>query len=194
MQTPSKLKREFYANPDCAELAQLLLGKTLVVDKPGQPRRMGRIVETEAYLGPHDLAAHSSKGLTPRTQVMFDEPGHVYVYLIYGMHHCMNVVGGPVGSGSGVLLRGLEPIEGIELPSQGPGRLCKALGVDRSDYGQDLCADTIFLLDTPLRQDEVIASSERIGVHYAGDWAQVPLRFYIKNNAFVSKVSNKKAT
>lgn len=194
MQTPSKLKREFYANPDCAELAQLLLGKTLVVDKPGQPRRMGRIVETEAYLGPHDLAAHSSKGLTPRTQVMFGEPGHVYVYLIYGMHHCMNVVGGPVGSGSGVLLRGLEPIEGIELPSQGPGRLCKALGVDRSDYGQDLCADTIFLLDTPLRQDEVIASSERIGVHYAGDWAQVPLRFYIKNNAFVSKEPNKKAT
>lgn len=104
MQTPSKLKREFYANPDCAELAQLLLGKTLVVDKPGQPRRMGRIVETEAYLGPHDLAAHSSKGLTPRTQVMFGEPGHVYVYLIYGMHHCMNVVGGPVGSGSGVAL------------------------------------------------------------------------------------------
>lgn len=194
MQTPSKLKREFYANPDCAELAQLLLGKTLVVDKLGQPRRMGRIVETEAYLGPHDLAAHSSKGLTPRTQVMFGEPGHVYVYLIYGMHHCMNVVGGPVGSGSGVLLRGLEPIEGIELPSQGPGRLCKALGVDRSDYGQDLCADTIFLLDTPLRQDEVIASSERIGVHYAGDWAQVPLRFYIKNNAFVSKEPNKKAT
>lgn len=194
MQTPSKLKREFYANPDCAELAQLLLGKTLVVDKPGQPRRMGRIVETEAYLGPHDLAAHSSKGLTPRTQVMFGEPGHVYVYLIYGMHHCMNVVGGPVGSGSGVLLRGLEPIEGIELPSQGPGRLCKALGVDRSDYGQDLCADTIFLLDTPLRQDEVIASSERIGVHYAGDWAQVPLRFYIKNNAFVSKEPNKKTT
>ena len=194
MQTLFKLKREFYANPDCAELAQLLLGKTLVVHKLGQPKRMGRIVETEAYLGPHDLAAHSSKGLTARTQIMFGEPGHVYVYLIYGMHHCMNVVGGPMGSGSGVLLRGLEPLEGIDLPTHGPGRLCKALGVDRSDYGQDLCADTIYLLDTPLRQGEDIACSARVGVDYAGDWAQAPLRFYIKNNKFVSKIPNKKAT
>lgn len=190
----SKLKRDFYANPNCAQVAQQLIGKTLVVNKPEQPKRVGRIVETEAYLGPHDLAAHSSKGVTARTQIMFGEPGHVYVYLIYGMHHCMNLVSGPVGSGSGVLLRALEPIEGILLPTNGPGRLCKALGVTRADYGTDVCEDQIYVLDTPLAQGERIEKSPRIGVDYAGEWAHELLRFSIKNNPYVSKPRKSKAT
>lgn len=190
----SKLKRDFYANPNCAQVAQQLIGKTLVVNKPGQPKRVGRIVETEAYLGPHDLAAHSSKGVTARTQIMFGEPGHVYVYLIYGMHHCMNLVSGPVGSGSGILLRALEPIEGILLPTNGPGRLCKALGVTRADYGTDVCEDQIYVLDTPLAQGEQIEKSPRIGVDYAGEWAHELLRFSMKNNPYVSKPRKSKAT
>ncbi|GGE74472.1 MAG TPA: DNA-3-methyladenine glycosylase [Paenalcaligenes hominis] len=183
----SKLERDFYANPNCAEVAHGLIGKTLVVHKPGQPKRVGRIVETEAYLGPHDLAAHSSKGVTARTQVMFGEPGYVYVYLIYGMHHCMNLVSGPVGSGSGVLLRGLEPIEGITLPTNGPGRLCKALGITRADYGTDACGKHIYVLDTPLASGEQVEKSPRIGVDYAGDWAHELLRFSMKDSPYVSK-------
>ena len=190
----SKLKRDFYANPNCAQVAQQLIGKTLVVHRPGQPKRAGRIVETEAYLGPHDLAAHSSKGVTARTQIKFGEAGHVYVYLIYGMHHCMNLVSGPVGSGSGVLLRALEPVEGILLPTNGPGRLCKALGVTRADYGTDVCEDQIYVLDTPLAPGEQVEKSPRIGVDYAGEWAQELLRFSMKNNPYVSKPRKSKAT
>lgn len=181
------LKRDFYANEDCAEVARSLLGKILVVNKEGQ-LRAGRIVETEAYLGPHDLAAHTSKGLTPRTKAMFGEPGHAYVYLIYGMHHCMNTVTGPVGSGSGVLLRALEPVVNITLGTNGPGRLCKAMGIDRTDYGTDLCeANRIYLLDTPLLDTDAIVATARVGVDYAGDWAQKPLRFYEKGNPFISR-------
>lgn len=186
-----KLDRHFYANANCAEVAQLLLGKILVVHRPGQIKRMARIVETEAYLGPQDLAAHSSKGVTARTQIMFGDHGYVYVYLIYGMHHCMNIVCGPVGSGSAVLLRAVEPIVGIDLATNGPGRLCKALGVDRNDYGQDLCGDQIYLLDGGLSDGEHIGQSARIGVEYAKEWALKPLRFYIENNAFVSKIRKK---
>lgn len=180
------LERDFYANENCAEVAQSLLGKTLVVNKNGQ-LRAGRIVETEAYLGPHDLAAHTSKGLTPRTKAMFGEPGHAYIYLIYGMHHCMNTVTGPVGSGSGVLLRALEPILNIKLGTNGPGRLCKAMGIDRSDYGTDLCGDKIYLLDTPSVSPDAIVATPRVGVHYAGDWAHKPLRFYEKGSSFISR-------
>lgn len=181
------LERDFYANENCAEVAQSLLGKTLIVNKDGQ-LRAGRIVETEAYLGPHDLAAHTSKGLTPRNKAMFGEPGHAYVYLIYGIHHCMNTVTGPVGSGSGVLLRALEPILNIDLGTNGPGRLCKAMGIDRSDYGTDLCGtNRIYLLNTPSVATDSIIATPRVGVHYAGDWAQKPLRFYEKGNPFISR-------
>lgn len=188
------LPRGFYANTDCALVAQQLLGKTLVVEKPGYPKRVGRIVETEAYLGPHDLAAHSSKGITPRTQIMFGEPGYAYVYLIYGMHHCLNVVTGPLGSGAAVLLRALEPVAGIQLGTHGPGRLTKAIAVDRTDNGQDLCGSQIYIEDNCLKQGEQIASSPRIGVDYAKEWAHALLRFYIQDNPFVSKPPRKKAT
>jgi DNA-3-methyladenine glycosylase len=128
-----KLPRDFYAR-DPILVARELLGKFLVHNSHGI-ERIGRIVEVEAYLGPHDLAAHSSKGLTPRTQALFGPPGHAYVYLIYGMYHCFNTV---TGHGSGVLLRALEPVKNIEDKTQGPGLLCRAMGIDKSHYGHDL--------------------------------------------------------
>ena len=179
------LRREFYSGNDCEKIARRLLGKTLM-HRTKAGLRAGRIVEVEAYLGPHDLAAHSSKGLTPRTKAMFGEAGHAYVYLIYGIHHCMNVVTGPVGSGSGVLLRALEPILNLTPNTNGPGRLCKAMGIDRSDYGRDLCADQLYLLDSPSVATPQIVASPRVGVDYAGEWALKPLRFYEKDNPFVS--------
>src|SRR5215204_3421883 len=117
-----KLSREFY-NRETVVVAKELLGKYLVHISNGIIR-IGKIVEVEAYLGAHDLAAHSAKGLTPRTKVMFGPPGHAYVYLIYGMYHCMNVVTEKEGHASAVLLRALEPIQNIEKRTQGPGLLC----------------------------------------------------------------------
>src|SRR5690606_32336700 len=132
------LSRRFY-DRDTTLVARELLGKLLVHRVDGV-ERIGKIVEVEAYLGPHDLAAHTSKGITPRTQVMFGPPGHAYVYLIYGMHHCMNVVTEADGTGAAVLLRALEPVSGLAGGTNGPGRLCKAMGIDKSHYGHDLCS------------------------------------------------------
>src|SRR5512135_892159 len=124
-----KLRRDFY-DRDAVSVARDLLGKYLV-HRSGGVERIGRIVEAEAYLGPHDLAAHSSKGLTPRTKIMFGPPGHAYVYFIYGMYYCVNVVTEREGHASAVLLRALEPVENIEARTNGPGLLCRALGIDR---------------------------------------------------------------
>lgn len=181
-----RLPRDFYEEADCAQVAQRLLGKFLVHER-GNKKYVGRIVETEAYLGPHDLAAHSSKGVTARTQVMFGAAGHAYVYLIYGIHHCMNVVTGPLGSGSAVLIRAVEPIEGIELPTHGPGRLCKAMEIDRRHNGLDVCDGPLYIADAPEVAVASIVKTTRVGVDYAGVWAQKLLRFYEKDNAFVSK-------
>lgn len=188
----SKLPRTFY-DRDALTLAHDLLGKLLIHRLPDDTR-IGRIVEVEAYLGPQDLAAHTSKGRTPRTRAMFGPPGHAYVYLVYGMHHCMNVVAGPEGSGTAVLLRALEPVS-ADLPcaTNGPGRLCKALGVTLEHYGQDLCGDELYLADDGVAEDFEIVSAPRIGVDYAKDWADKPLRFYIQGNRHVSKVYKPKA-
>src|SRR5688572_8701663 len=107
--------------------------------------RVGRIVETEAYLGPHDLAAHSSRGLTERTRVMFGPPGHAYVYMIYGMYFCLNVVTERAGHASAVLLRALEPVRNLDGRSQGPGLLCNALHIDRRHNGRDLTRGGLYL-------------------------------------------------
>src|SRR6202165_5394080 len=123
MSAGRKLPRSFYGR-DTQVVAQELRGKHLVHVVDGV-ERVGRIVETEAYLGPHDLAAHSAKGLTNRTRVMFGPPGHAYVYLIYGMHWCMNVVTEKEGQAAAVLLRALEPVKNIETRTQGPALLCK---------------------------------------------------------------------
>jgi DNA-3-methyladenine glycosylase len=180
-----KLPRAFY-DRDTVAVAQDLLGKHLVHASRGVAR-VGRIVEVEAYLGPHDLAAHSSKGLTARTRVMFGPPGHAYVYMIYGMHFCMNVVTEREGHASAVLLRALEPVRNLEARTQGPALLCRAMDIDNRMNGHDLASRDLYIA-APAQPGTVrIAKAPRIGVDYAGHWARRLLRFYIKDNAFVSK-------
>src|SRR5215207_2493293 len=179
-----KLPREFY-DRDTIEVAHDLLGMHLV-HVVGGVERVGRIVEVEAYLGPHDLAAHSAKGLTKRTRVMFGPPGHAYVYLIYGMYWCMNVVTQREGMASAVLLRAVEPVKNIEGRTQGPGLLCKAMGIDGRLQGHDLSSEDLFVRRPGRRgsgdgtgSDLTIVKRPRVGVDYAGHWARRLLRFYI---------------
>ncbi len=179
------LPREFY-DRDTTQVARDLLGK-LLVRRVGDIKRIGKIVEVEAYLGPHDLAAHTSKGITPRTKVMYGPPGFAYVYLIYGMHHCMNVVTEPDGTGAAVLLRALEPMDNLSDNTKGPGRLCKAMGIDRSHYGHDLISDDFYIADAPTPETIQIVQRPRIGVDYAGEWAEKLLRFYIEGNPYISR-------
>jgi DNA-3-methyladenine glycosylase len=162
-----------------------LLG-CLLVHRRGDDERVGKIVEVEAYLGAHDLASHSSKGVTPRTRVMYGPPGHAYIYLIYGMHHCMNVVTESEGKGCAVLIRALQPVHGIHGNTRGPGLLCKAMGLDRTLDGKDLLSDTLYVAP---REEPVlhVTHRPRIGVAYAGDWAGALLRFYIADNPFISR-------
>lgn len=180
-----KLPRTFY-DRDTILVARELLGKHLVHVSEGV-ERIARIVEVEAYLGPHDLAAHSARGLTARTKVMFGPPGHAYVYLIYGMYHCMNVVTQPEGVASAVLLRAVEPVRNIEGRTQGPGLLCRALHIDKRLNGHDLLSDDFYIADPGEPTGFALVKRPRIGVDYAGPWAQKLLRFYIKGNPFVSK-------
>jgi DNA-3-methyladenine glycosylase len=150
-------------------------------------KRIGRIVEVEAYLGPHDLAAHSARGLTERTKVMFGPPGHAYIYLIYGMYYCMNVVTEREGHASAVLLRAVEPVKNVKGRTQGPGLLCNALRIDKRLTGHDLLSDD-FYIAAPHKIDPFsIVKRPRIGVDYAKHWAKRRLRFYIKDNPFVSR-------
>src|SRR5688572_9005498 len=180
-----KLSRDFY-DRDTVAVARDLLGKLLVHRADGVTR-VARIVEVEAYLGPHDLAAHSARGLTPRTRVMFGPPGHAYVYLIYGMYYCMNVVTQAEGKASAVLLRALEPVKNVEGRTQGPGLLCKAMGIDGRLHGHDLTSEN-FHVRAPEEEANIrIVKRPRIGVDYAGHWARRLLRFYIRGNAFISK-------
>jgi DNA-3-methyladenine glycosylase len=179
------LPRSFY-NRDTTVVARELLGKHLVrVMSAGQ--RVGRIVEVEAYLGPHDLAAHSSRGLTERTKIMFGPPGYSYVYLIYGVHHCLNVVTEPEGRGAAVLLRALEPVAGVTGRTCGPGLLCRAMGIDRRWNGHDLLSDDFFIADPGAAETIRIVARPRIGVDYARHWARRRLRFYERGNPFVSR-------
>ncbi|MEQ1802741.1 MAG: DNA-3-methyladenine glycosylase [Gammaproteobacteria bacterium] len=179
-----RLPRSFYAR-DTTTVARELLGK-LIVHAVDGVQRAGRIVEVEAYLGPRDRAAHSSKGLTPRTRTMFGPPGHAYVYLIYGMHHCLNVVTEPEGHGSAVLIRALEPVRNLPGKASGPGLLCKALGVDRRLNGADLLGDRLFITDAGAAEFRIV-KRPRIGVDYAGAWARRLLRFYIRGSEHVSR-------
>ncbi len=135
-----------------------------------------RIVETEAYLGPHDLASHSSKGRTKRTEIMFGRPGFAYVYLIYGMHDMLNVVVGKKGEAQAVLLRGAEPLADWDVNIIGPGRLARALEVTRLHNGLDLTESELFFVDNPLDRPR-LRRTKRIGVDYAGAWKDALLRF-----------------
>jgi DNA-3-methyladenine glycosylase len=180
-----KLPRLFY-DRNTILVAKELLGKYLIHRSNGV-KRVGKIVEVEAYLGPHDLAAHSAKGLTERTKVMFGPPGHAYVYLIYGVHHCMNVVTEREGHASAVLLRAIEPVDNVEGKTCGPGLLCRAMQIDRRLNAHDLLSDDFFIAAPDQSEPFTIIKRPRIGVDYAKHWAKRHLRFYIKGNPFVSR-------
>ena len=189
-----KLPREFYLR-DGLTVARELIGKKLVTNlRDGLTG--GIIVETEAYMGKLDAAAHSYKGLTERTRIFYGEGGFVYVYLIYGRNLCTNVVANVENVPEAVLIRALEPVDGIELMKRrrgkknlrdlcsGPGKLSQALGVTKDFYGADLCDNEIFI-ETTDRQVQVTAT-KRINVDYAGDAADYPWRFVATGNPFVS--------
>lgn len=169
------LTRSFYGR-DAAEVARDLVGCRLGLRVAGG-LRLGRIVETEAYLGPQDRASHSSKGITARNRSMFGPPGHAYVYQIYGLHFCMNAVTGPEGHGAAVLIRALEPLQGIDARTTGPGLVCRALGLDRSWDGEDLLGERLFILGRLEGDRPSIVRARRVGVDYAGAWARRLLRF-----------------
>lgn len=179
------LPRKFY-DRDTIVVAQELLGK-LLVHRRGDDVRVGKIVETEAYLGPHDLAAHSARGRTKRTEVMFGAPGHAYVYMIYGMYYCVNVVTEEEGHASAVLIRALEPVFGIALSTKGPGLLCKAMGIDKRLNGHDLVSEDFFVAEPEKEELCVIVKRPRVGVEYAKHWAKRLLRFYVKGSVWVSR-------
>jgi len=176
--------RAFFAR-SAVTVARELIGMHLVHDDGVRVRR-GRIVETEAYQGPRDRAAHSWRGRTPRTEVMFGPPGYAYVYLIYGFWNCLNVVTATEGVPHAVLLRALEPLEGVDDKTWGPGLLCRAMHVDRRMNGIDLRGRVLWI-ERPRRATRVaIARSTRIGVESAGEWALRPWRFFDRASCYVS--------
>jgi DNA-3-methyladenine glycosylase len=177
----ARLPRSFYAR-GTVEVARDLLGKVI---RHGPA--LARIVETEAYLGTGDAAAHSARGPTPRTRVIFGPPGHAYVYLIYGMHYCLNIVAEPKGVAGCVLIRAVEPIGAVEevaLRSNGPGKLTRVLGITLDHYGTDLTRGPITLREPADPESFEVGISPRIGISQAAD---LPLRFFIRGNRFVSR-------
>lgn len=196
----AKLERDFYTRRDTLRVARELLGKRLVVPAAAGVRVSGRIVETEAYLGVEDKAAHSFGGRrTARTETMYALGGTAYVFFVYGMHHQFNVVTGPEGQPHAVLIRAVEPEEGIELMRErrptradreltsGPGKLCRALAIDLTYDGEDLTARRVWIEDAGVRvAPSNIAEGPRIGVAYAGEDALKPWRFWLKGNEHVS--------
>jgi len=196
----NKLSNEFYFSP-VKEVARRLLGKILVRIY-NKELLAGRIVEAEAYGGPSDEASHAYPGKTKRNEVMFKKGGLLYVYFTYGMHFCCNAVTGPEGKGEAVLIRGIEPIAGIGLMAlnrfgrmditskekinltSGPAKITQAFGISRHDNGTDLTGDEIFILNSPEIASKKISVSKRIGIKKSVD---LPWRFYINGNSFVSK-------
>lgn len=181
------LSRPFYERT-ALQVARGLLGKVLVHRVSGRTRS-GRIVETEAYLGEGDLASHAARGRTPRTEVMYGPAGHAYVYLIYGMYFCFNVVTGAEGVASAVLVRGLEPLTGLPKGTRtdGPGRLTRALRIGRTENGVDLTTAALRILDGPPPPKGRIRRGPRVGVEYAGSWASRPFRFWVEGSHGVSR-------
>lgn len=195
-----RLPRKFYATSDTPAVARNLLGKLLVVPETRGRLVAGMIVETEAYLGIEDRAAHSFGGRrTPRNEVMYGRAGQVYVFFVYGMYYQFNVVTGPIDQPHAVLIRAVEPVDGIEIMRErrgemkdknltsGPGKLCIAMNINRSLNGADLLGDKVWLENYREFRDDEIAVGPRIGIDYAGDDARLPLRFWLKNSIFVSR-------
>ena len=191
-----RLQRSFFEG-STLDIARALLGKTLV-HETSEGITSGMIVETEAYLGEIDDASHSYKGKTDRVRVMYDEKGHAYIYLIYGMYYCFNITSGPKGLPEAILIRSLEPLSGIELMKErrktdkmhnlcsGPGKLCMALGLGKEQYGEDLCGGGALYLEHGDRAVEV-AESKRINIDYALNSRDKLWRFTVKGNNFATK-------
>jgi DNA-3-methyladenine glycosylase len=189
----------FYLRPDVVQIARELLGKVLVTNWNGA-YTSGRIVETEAYAGEMDRASHAFRGITPRTAVMFGEGGVAYVYLCYGIHQMFNIVTNVKGTAHAILIRAVEPIEGVDIMLQrtskkvldktltrGPGNVGKAFGFHTSQCGVSLHGEDLYIADDGFVVEETsIVASPRIGVDYAGDHAWLHYRFYIKGNPYVS--------
>ncbi len=194
------MPRSFYARP-VLEVARDCIGK-VVVHACESGIRAGRVVEAEAYRGPEDLAAHSAGGRrTSRTEVMFGPAGYAYIFLIYGMHFHLNLVTGSLGDPHAVLIRAIEPTVGAELMGKsrgldprrreltnGPGKLCQALEITKREYGADLCGGSALYL-TAGRAPKRVARAPRVGVDYAGAWAEKPWRFYDPDSEYVSDAS-----
>ncbi len=174
----SILPRSFYARPTI-QVARDLLGACLV-----HGDRVGRIVETEAYLGLEDRAAHASRGLTSRTRIVYGPPGHAYVYLIYGMYECLNLVAEPDGAPGCVLIRALEPLQGLTGSATGPGRLTRAMGITRRHNGLDVTRGQLVVRRPPRPDPLEIVVTPRIGITHCAGW---PLRFYVAGSPGVSK-------
>jgi len=183
---PRPLPRSFYARPT-VEVARDLLGKVI---RHGE--LSARIVETEAYLGVDDAAAHSARGPTPRTGVIFGPPGRAYVYLIYGMYYCLNIVAEPAGVAGCVLIRAVEPITAITGDTvkayNGPGKLTRAMGITLEHYGVDVTRGPITIHMPPDRERIAIGVSPRVGIRQSAD---LPLRFFIQGNRFVSRAASR---
>jgi DNA-3-methyladenine glycosylase len=193
------LPLSFYLLPDVVQIAKELLGKVLVTNWNGE-LTSGRIVETEAYAGDQDRASHAFRGITPRTTVMFEEGGTAYVYLCYGIHQMFNIVTNTKGTAHAILIRAVEPIEGIEVMlrrtgkkvldhtlTRGPGNVGKAFGFHTSQCGLPLQSKELYIADDGFTVEETsIITSPRIGVDYAGEHALLDYRFYIKGNPYVS--------
>jgi DNA-3-methyladenine glycosylase len=195
-----KLSRAFYTHGDVVAVARRLLGRLLVVPARGGHRVSGLIVETEAYQGPEDRASHAYGGRqTPRTETMYARGGTAYVYFVYGMYHQFNVVTGVTGVPHAVLVRALEPVEGLALMrrrrgggmdltlTSGPGKLCIALGIDRRLDRADLLGDRLWLEPGRRVGPSAIASGPRVGIDYAEEWVGRPWRFWLRDSPFVSR-------
>lgn len=195
-----KLTRDFYTRADTLQIARELLGKTLVVPDENGERVSGIVVETEAYLGIEDKAAHSyNNRRTKRTETMFALGGTAYIFFIYGMYYQFNVVTGEIGMPHAVLIRAVEPLGNIEAMrtrrgqmkdqnlTSGPGKLCIALGIDKTFNNSDLLGDQVWLEKGAKITDVEIASGKRIGIDYAEEYAEKPWRFWLKGNPFVSR-------
>lgn len=202
-----KLPREFYSRPTL-DVAKDLLGKYLVYRGEEGKKTVCKIVEVEGYIGAIDKAAHSyNNRITKRTKVMFGAAGYAYVYLIYGMYHCLNVVTQKEGEGSAVLIRAAEPVEGLEIMAQnrynkpynelikreiknitnGPGKLCKAMGITIKDNGIDLLGMKMYITEGEKRERFEVVTTKRINIDYAEEAVHFPWRYYIKDNAYVSR-------
>ena len=197
-----KLPREFYTRPNVLTVARDLLGKLLVVPDEDGRRVSGMIVEVEAYRGPEDRASHAYGGRrTKRTETMYGEGGIAYVYFVYGMYYQFNVVCNVPDIPHAILVRALEPVEGIELMRErrhqhpdhnltsGPGKLCIALNIDRALNGADLRGDRVWIEEYQSISPRRIARGPRIGIDYAQEWIDKPWRFWIRENSYVSRRS-----